>query len=181
MMSCDLNFRSRVRISPSGKDDLARSTDLSTGRPGTFRRFPVRTTLDRIRQALAFEILGILIVTPLFSWLFDHGMAEIGVLAIISGTLATLWNYLFNLGFDHALLRWRGTARKTLPLRIAHAALFELSFMALLLPVVAWWLGISLLAALLLDLSFAVFYLGYTFVFTLGYDRLYPPEAPQRA
>ena len=30
----------------------------------------MRTTLDRIRQALAFEILGILIVTPLFAWLF---------------------------------------------------------------------------------------------------------------
>lgn len=141
----------------------------------------MRTTLDRIRQALAFEILGILIVTPLFSWLFGHGMAEIGVLAIISGTLATVWNYLFNLGFDHALLHRRGTAHKTLRLRIVHAVLFELSFMALLLPVVAWWLGISLLEALLLDLSFAAFYLVYTFVFTWGYDRLYPPDAAQRA
>ena len=53
--------------------------------------------------------------------------------------------------------------------------------MALLLPVVAWWLDISLLAALAMDLSFAAFYLVYTFVFTYGYDRLYPPEAPQRA
>ena len=141
----------------------------------------MRTTLDRIRQALAFEILGILIVTPLFAWLFAHPMGDIGALAIISGTLATLWNYIFNLGFDHALLRWRGTARKSLPLRLAHATLFELSFMALLLPVVAWWLDISLLAALVMDLSFAAFYLVYTFVFTCGYDRLYPPEAPQRA
>ena len=141
----------------------------------------MRTTLDRIRQALAFEILGILIVTPLFAWLFVHPMGDIGALAIISGTLATLWNYIFNLGFDHALLRWRGTARKSLPLRIAHATLFELSFMALLLPVVAWWLDISLLAALAMDLSFAAFYLVYTFVFTCGYDRLYPPEAPQQA
>lgn len=141
----------------------------------------MRTTLDRIRQALAFEILGILIVTPLFAWLFVHPMGDIGALAIISGTLATLWNYIFNLGFDHALLRWRGTARKSLPLRIAHATLFELSFMALLLPVVAWWLDISLLAALVMDLSFAAFYLVYTFVFTCGYDRLYPPEAPQQA
>lgn len=141
----------------------------------------MRTTFDRIRQALAFEILGILIVTPLFAWLFAHPIDDIGLLAIISGTLATLWNYIFNLGFDHALVRWRGTAHKTPPLRIVHAAMFELSFMALLLPVVAWWLGISLLSALLLDLSFAAFYLVYTFVFTWVYDRLYPPGAPQRA
>lgn len=141
----------------------------------------MRTTLDRIRQALAFEILGILIVTPLFAWLFGHAIGEIGVLAVISGTLATLWNYVFNLGFDHVLLRWRGTAHKTLPLRVAHAAMFELSFMALLLPVVAWWLSISLLSALLLDLSFAALYLVYTFVFTWCYDRVYPPEAPRRA
>jgi len=141
----------------------------------------VRTTTDRIRQALAFETLGILIVTPLFAWLFAHPMGEIGVLAIIGGTLATVWNYLFNLAFDHMLKRRRGTAHKSLPLRIVHATLFELSFMTLLLPVVAWWLGISLLEALLLDISFAAFYLVYTFVFTWGYDRLYPPDAPQRA
>ena len=32
----------------------------------------MRSTKDRIRQALSFEIIGLIIVTPLFAWLFSH-------------------------------------------------------------------------------------------------------------
>lgn len=142
----------------------------------------MRTTLDRIRQALSFEAIGLLIVTPLFAWIFDHSLREIGSLGLIGATAATVWNYVYNLCFDHALLRWRGDLRKTPALRILHAALFELTLVALLLPVFAWWLDISLMDALLMDLAFAAFYMGYTFVFTWAYDTLYPPTQPsQRA
>lgn len=142
----------------------------------------MRTTLDRIRQAFSFEAIGLLIVTPLFAWIFDHSLREIGSLGLIGATAATVWNYVYNLFFDHALLRWRGDPRKTPALRILHAALFELTLVALLLPVFAWWLDISLMDALLMDLAFAAFYMGYTFVFTWAYDTLYPPTQPsQRA
>jgi uncharacterized membrane protein len=138
----------------------------------------MRTTLDRIRQALSFEAIGLLIVTPLFAWIFDHSLREIGSLGLIGATAATIWNYVYNLCFDHALLRWRGDPRKTPALRILHAALFELTLVALLLPVFAWWLDISLMDALLMDLAFAAFYMGYTFVFTWAYDTVYPPTLP---
>ena len=36
-------------------------------------------------------------------------------------------------------------------------------------------LGVSLAEALLMDLSFSAFYMAYTFVFTWGYDGLFPP------
>ncbi|MCE0506643.1 MULTISPECIES: PACE efflux transporter [unclassified Roseivivax] len=139
----------------------------------------MRTTADRIRQAVSFEIIGLAIVTPLFALIFDHSLAETGVLALLGATAATAWNYLFNLGFDHALKRWRGDLHKTLPLRILHAALFEATLLVLLLPIFAWWLAISLWQALLLDLSFAVFYMGYAFVFTWGYDTLFPPQGKE--
>lgn len=138
----------------------------------------MRSTFDRIRQALCFEILGLLIVTPLFAWIFDHPLGEIGTVALIGATAATAWNYLYNLGFDHALVRWRGDTRKTLALRIVHAVLFEMTLLALLLPVFAWWLDISLIEALLMDLAFAAFYMAYTFVFTWGYDTVFPPPMP---
>ncbi|MFC3229827.1 PACE efflux transporter [Marinibaculum pumilum] len=135
----------------------------------------MRSTADRIRQAVSFEAIGLLLVTPLFAWAFAHPLDQIGALALLGGTAAMLWNYLFNLGFDRALKRWRGSPRKTLKLRCAHAALFELSLMAMLLPVFAWWLDVSLAEALLMDLSFSAFYMAYTFVFTWGYDGLFPP------
>ncbi|MWD28685.1 PACE efflux transporter [Aquicoccus sp. SCR17] len=134
----------------------------------------MRSTADRIRQALSFELIGVLIVTPLFAWVFDHPMGEMGALAVLGATVATLWNYLFNLGFDHVLARLRGDTRKTMPLRFLHAVLFEATLLVLLLPLFAWWLGVSLAAALVMEVSFAAFYMGYAFVFTWGYDTLFP-------
>lgn len=135
----------------------------------------MRSTADRIRQALSFEIIGLLTVTPLFAWLFGHPIGEIGVLALVGATIATGWNYLFNLGVDRALQARRGDVRKTLPLRILHALLFEVTLLGLFLPFISWWLEISLWEALLLDITFAGFYLAYTFVFTWAYDTLFPP------
>ena len=75
----------------------------------------MRSTSDRIRQALSFEIIGLLIVTPLFAWLFDHSMSEMGVLAFLGATAATAWNYVYNLAFDHGLHRWRGHRTRRFP------------------------------------------------------------------
>lgn len=137
----------------------------------------MRTTSDRIRQALSFEIIGLIIVTPLFAWVFSHPMEQTGVLALIGATGAMAWNYLFNWGFDALLARYRGDVNKTLALRIVHAVAFELTLMAILLPLFAWWMGISLLEAFLIDVAFAAFYMIYAFVFTWGYDALFPPGA----
>ena len=136
----------------------------------------MRSTADRIRQAVSFELIGILIVTPLFAWGFDHPMGEMGIVVVLGATAATAWNYLFNLGFDH-LLNWRrGDVRKTVPLRLVHAVLFEATLLVLLLPLFAWWLEISLVAALVMEISFATFYMVYAFVFTWGYDLVFPPD-----
>ncbi|AQS47243.1 hypothetical protein BMG03_05085 [Thioclava nitratireducens] len=140
----------------------------------------MRSTPDRIRQAVSFEIIGILIVTPLFAWVFDHPMGDMGVLVVLGATAATAWNYLFNLAFDHILLWRRGDVRKTIPLRIVHAVLFEATLLALLLPIFAWWLETSLLTILMMEASFAGFYLGYAFVFTWGYDTIFPPQGRER-
>lgn len=140
----------------------------------------MRSTADRIRQAVSFEIIGLLIVTPLFACAFEHPMGDMGTLALIGATAATGWNYLFNLVFDYVLISWRGDPRKTLPLRVSHAVLFEVTLLVILLPLFAWWLSLPLVAALLMDLSFAAFYMGYAFVFTWGYDTLFPPPSVDR-
>ncbi|MEI2808368.1 PACE efflux transporter [Albidovulum sp.] len=134
----------------------------------------MRTTLDRMRHAISFELIGLLLVTPLGSLAFGMPVHDIGVVAIVGATIATLWNYLFNLLFDHALLRITGTARKSLPLRVAHAILFEAGLLAVLLPFIAWYLGISLVQAFVMDLSFALFYLAYAFAFNWAYDVIFP-------
>ena len=134
----------------------------------------MRGTADRIRHAVSFEVIGLLAITPLGAWVFAMKMHAIGVVALVGATLATLWNYLFNLGFDRAMMRWVGHTRKWPLLRVFHALLFEAGLLAVLLPFIAWYLQIGLWTALLMDLGFAGFYLIYAFVFNWAYDAIFP-------
>lgn len=137
----------------------------------------MRTVADRIRHAVSFELIGLAILVPVGSWAFSMPAADIGIVGVVSATLATAWNYVYNLGFDHMLLRLRGTTLKTLPMRVVHTVAFELGLLMILLPFVAWYLGIGLLQAFVMDIAFAAFYMVYAFVFNWTYDRLFPlPE-----
>lgn len=64
--------------------------------------------------------------------------------------------------------------RKTVPIRIAHAVLFEAGLLVVLLPFIAWYLSVSWTAAFMMDVSFALFYLVYAFVFNWLYDVIFP-------
>ena len=55
----------------------------------------------------------------------------------------------------------------------AHAIGFELGFIITLVPLFAWWLHIGLWQALVLDIGLSVFFLVYTFVFNLGFDKVF--------
>ncbi len=137
----------------------------------------MRTPWDRIRHALGFEMLGLLLVTPLGVWLFSMPVHDIGAIAVISASLAMLWNYAYNLLFDMLLIRVAGHARKTPLLRIVHAVLFEVGLLTVLLPIFAWYLGISLWQALIMDMSFALFFMIHAFVYNWIYDLLFPVPA----
>ena len=88
--------------------------------------------------------------------------------------IATLWNLVYNYLFDLGMTRVLGTTAKSAAMRVFHAVLFEAGLLCLLLPFIAVYLGISLWAALAMDISFALFYMVYAFVFNWAYDRLFP-------
>lgn len=134
----------------------------------------MRTTADRIRHAISFEILALVLITPLAAWAFRLPMGDTGVVGVGSAIVAVAWTYLFNLGFDHALKALTGSVAKGMALRVVHAVLFEAGLIAILLPPIAWYLGISLVQAFLLDASITAFYVVYAFAFNLAYDRIFP-------
>lgn len=136
----------------------------------------MRTVKDRLRHAISFEIIGILLVIPLGTWLFGKPMNDIGVVAVVGATIATCWNYVYNLGFDHAMKRLRGDVRKTVVIRALHAVLFEIGLLTVLLPFIAWYLDMSVLHAFQMDISFSLFYVVYAFVFNWLYDVVFPIE-----
>lgn len=134
----------------------------------------MRTTKDRIRQAISFEIIGITLSVPLAAFAFGFELGKTGILGVVGATLATAWNYVFNLMFDLGLKKLNGSTHKSIKLRLLHAISFELGLMVAFLPIIAWWMGIGLFEALVVDLAFIAFYLLYTFVFTWCYDTIFP-------
>ncbi len=133
-----------------------------------------RSFSDRVRHALLFEVIGLAIFMPGAAWLFNQPVSHMGVIGVVSATVATVWNFVYNLGFDHAMIRLAGSPAKTLWIRVAHAILFEAGLVLLLVPVIAWYLGISLWTALVMDVAIVTFYLVHAFVFNLAYDRIFP-------
>ena len=140
----------------------------------------MRSVFDRIRHAVSFELLGLLLITPVGAWLFDLPMREMGIVGVASATIATAWNYVFNLGFDHALQRLAGTTRKSVRVRVLHAVVFELGLLVILMPLLAWYLRISLWQAFWMDVYIAAFYMAYAFAFNWAYDQLFPLPQWQR-
>ena len=134
----------------------------------------MRRTSDRIRHAVSFELIALAIITPLGAAVFDTPVKEMGVVTLVSATIATLWNYLYNLMFDHAMQRLRGSVIKTPAIRVLHAVLFEAGLLLVLIPFIALYLGVTLWTAFVMDVAFAGFYLVYAFAFNWAYDVIFP-------
>jgi uncharacterized membrane protein len=141
----------------------------------------MRSAFDRLRHAISFEVIALILVIPAGAILFDVPLHDFGVVGIVSATLATLWNLGYNVLFDLALQRLTGTTLKSRIVRVLHALAFEVGLLMVLLPFIAWYLGISLWDAFVLDIALAAFYLVYSYVFNLIYDTLFPlPEWSQK-
>ncbi len=140
----------------------------------------MRSFPDRVRHALMFETIGLAIITPATAWLYGKPLLDMGVVGVGAATLATVWTFVFNLGFDHAMRWLHGHTRKALHHRLLHTLLFEGGLLVMLLPPMAWYLGMTLWQTLLLDLFIVAFYLVYNFVFNIAYDRIFPlPDIPR--
>jgi uncharacterized membrane protein len=138
----------------------------------------MRTSADRVRHTLLFEIIGLLVCTPLAAWILDKGIAQIGSLSIVLSLTAMCVNYVYNLAFDITLVRIGRPVNVRPPwLRAMHAILFEGSLIVLTVPMVAWWLDMTLLAAFFTDIGFTVFFLIYAFFYNWAYDALFPMPA----
>ncbi|WLG49607.1 multidrug/biocide efflux PACE transporter [Pseudomonas sp. FP1742] len=127
-----------------------------------------KSITERILQAIGFELLAILICTPLLAWVMDKPMLEMGVATMAIAALALAWNVVFNGVFDRLLKRF--ALVRNAWVRVVHALLFEGGLVAFGVPLIAWWLKISLWQAFLLDIGVLLFFLPYTYVYHWGYD-----------
>ena len=125
---------------------------------------------ERFLHSLAFEVIAVAICAPLGVWLLGYSLAHIGALTLMISLAAMIWNMVFNALFDRA--QRRIGFERTMFARGVHALMFEIGLLLVVVPLAAWWLGIGLWEAFLLDIAIALFFLPYTFIFNWSYDHI---------
>ncbi|NJB69107.1 putative membrane protein [Desulfobaculum xiamenense] len=135
----------------------------------------MRTANDRLRHAILFELGGLFIAAPVAAWATGKPISHTGVMSISLSLAAMVWNCVYNWLFDHMLV-WLGRRVDQRPvwMRTLHALAFEVGFMLLTLPGVAWWMDMPLTHALVMNIGFSSFFMCYAFVYNWGYDIVFP-------
>ena len=128
--------------------------------------------LRKVVYVSLYELIAIVVVSLGLMWMSGEGLVHSGALAVMTSAVAVLWTLVFNHCFEwweaRQAVRGRSVAR-----RVAHAVGFEGGLVLWLVPLMAWWLGVSLWQALLMDLGLVVFFLIYTFIFSWTFDRVF--------
>lgn len=119
-----------------------------------------------------FEFIAIFMTSLLLTLLSNQSMSHTAVAGIASSLIAIVWNLVYNTLFEYWESKQQKKGRSVLR-RIVHATLFEAGLVAMLVPLFAWWLGITLWQALVYDISLIIFFLCYTFIFNLCFDRIF--------
>ena len=141
--------------------------------------------LQGLRRRLIYVTLYELIAIAAATWglavLSGQGAGHSGMVAVAASAIAVVWNVVFNWAFERwesrQAVRGRSVAR-----RVAHAIGFEGGLVFTLVPLFAWWFGVSLWQAFVMDLALIVFFLCYTFVFNWVFDRVFGlPASAQTA
>ena len=135
----------------------------------------IRSGWDRLRYALMFECLLVATIGISLSLLFGRSAADMSIMAAILSGIALLVNLIYNYIYDRIDVHFgRIPTERTLLRRAVHAIGFESILAIISLPILMWWLGLSLLQALLLDLGMMSAIVVYTFIFSLSYDKYFP-------
>ncbi|OAT26742.1 PACE efflux transporter [Proteus myxofaciens] len=126
----------------------------------------------KIVYVTAYEIIGWIISSVGLALLSNNSTTVTGPLALMITTIAVSWNFIYNCLFEF----WesRQTSRvRTFRRRLIHAIGFQLTLVLFLIPLIAWWLNVSLWQALVMDFALIIIIPCYTFVYNWVFDKVF--------
>ncbi|MDO7192112.1 PACE efflux transporter [Acinetobacter nosocomialis] len=126
----------------------------------------------RIVYVSSYEIIGMVISSVGLALLAGDSVEHTGPLSVMITTIAVTWNFIYNILYEKWEARQENKSR-TVKRRIAHAIGFQITLVIFLIPLIAWWMGISLVAAFWLDVAFIIIIPIYTFIFNWTFDKLF--------
>lgn len=141
-------------------------------------------TLSPVKRRLVyvtlFETLAILFSTLVLMALSGGNAQESLPVAAIISTVAVIWNYVYNTVFEAWETRNQVKVR-TLKIRCFHATGFEGGLILVCLPLYMLWYGVGVWTAISMEATLLIFFLIYTFLFTLLFDQVFTLHTYQAA
>ncbi|MFW1760295.1 PACE efflux transporter [Acinetobacter calcoaceticus] len=136
----------------------------------------------RIVYVSSYEVIGMIISSVGLAILAGDSVEHTGPLSVMITTIAVTWNFIYNVLYEKWEARQRSNIR-TVKRRVGHAIGFQLTLVLFLIPLIAWWMDISLIAAFWLDVAFIIIIPIYTFIFNWSFDKLFglPASAQVKA
>ncbi|MDO8344543.1 MAG: PACE efflux transporter [Cellvibrio sp.] len=131
-----------------------------------------------------YELVAIVLSAILLKLISNADTTNSLGIAVAASAIAILWNLAFNYGFElweQYLQQNRKQKGRSLGIRVLHAVGFEGGLVIFLVPVLAWWLDVSVVEAFILDLGLLAFFLFYTFAFNWVFDAVFGLPAAVRA
>lgn len=125
---------------------------------------------ERVLHMVLFELIALMLMTTLATWVTGHGATEMAGLAVTLSLIAMVWNYAYNYGYDH--LFGSDRSKRTFTTRILHGLGFEFGMMILTIPVLMWVLQLGFWSVLVMDFGVALFFVLYAIGFNWAYDGL---------
>ena len=127
---------------------------------------------ERVFHAVSFELVAMAIIVPASALLIEKNPLDMLLVSIGLTLFAMLWNYVYNLQFDKLIGPNR--VERKIGIRIVHALGFEGGMLLVTIPLVSWYLALSLIDTLILEAGDLGFILVYTAVFNWLYDVYQP-------
>jgi len=125
----------------------------------------------RVIYVTIYEIVAIIASSLLFV-VIGQQPGESGVMAVVASAVAVIWNVSFNSAFEWWEAR-QSVKGRSIGRRVALAIGFEGGLALILVPVMAWWFGVTLWQALAMEAALLVFFLVYTYLFSWVFDRVF--------
>lgn len=126
----------------------------------------------RIVYVILFEIFAILSSTLILMALSGGDAQQSLPVATVVSVIAVVWNFLYNTWFEKLEKRY-GVKARNMKVRVLHALGFEAGLLALTLPLYMLWYSVGIWMALSMVAALMIFFLLYTFFFTLLFDQVF--------
>jgi uncharacterized membrane protein len=139
----------------------------------------IRNLRERVIQTLWFELIGLVLVAPLFAFFSGVTAGDSFLLLLVLAIVVTLWSGLYNSAFDLAELRLAGRVASDRPhrWRAVHTIGLETSAIVLTWPLMVALTPLGWYEALVAELGLTLAYVAYGYLFHLAFDRLRPVHA----